>query len=195
MEVSVESIACNLFDKPWRAAMSATDADVRSQLQALLDQKSIVDKLALWCNCADTRDMTHMAEVFADDLVWDFGGETVDSSLDAVVERLVTHVGAAGNCGDRQIHLANVRVDVDGDSAESDAYFFAASAGLGPFNGQALLQWGRYRDTWERRAEGWRIVRRVYDNRFDQGPMEIVYPNEAAEMWQEGDYRRTESAK
>ena len=175
--------------------MSATDADLRSQLQTLLDQKSIADKLALWCSCADTRDMSRMAEVFADDLVWDFGGETVDHSLDAVIERLVTHVGAASNCGDRQIHLANVRVDVDGDVADSDAYFFAASAGLGPFKGQALLQWGRYRDTWQRRVAGWRIVRRVYENRFDEGPMEIVYPTGAAAMWQEGDKRRTESTK
>src|ERR1700757_2008300 len=112
------------MSNPRRTAMSATDADLRSQLHTLLDQKAIADKLALWCSCADSRDMSRMAEGFADDLVWDFGGETIDNSLDAVVKRLTPHVGAASNCGDRQIHLANLRVDVDGDVAESDAYFF-----------------------------------------------------------------------
>jgi hypothetical protein len=167
--------------------------DVTTQLRLFFDTKEIADTLALWCRCADTRDMQRMPEVFAEELVWDFGGGTVDRSLAAVIERLETHVGSAGNCGDRQIHLANLRIDVDGDTAESDAYFFAASSGVGIFQGQALLQWGSYRDGWERRSEGWRIVRRTYENRFDQGPMEIVYPTSAADLWEQGDKRRTET--
>jgi ketosteroid isomerase-like protein len=169
--------------------MSRVDADLREQLQALLDHKAISDKLAIWCRCADTRDMSRMTEVFADDLVWDFGAGTVDHGLTAVVERLVAHVGSAGNCGARQIHLANLRIDVDGDVAESEAYFFAASAGVATFAGQALLQWGNYLDHWERQDSGWRIVHRTYDNQFDLGPMEIVYPTMAADMWQPGDNR------
>lgn len=162
-----------------------------AQLQDLLDQKAIADKLALWCRCADTRDMKAMSQVFDDDVVWDFGEGTIDRGLAAVIERIGGHVGAAGNCGERQIHLANLQAAVDGDSALSEAYFFAASAGLGPFEGQALLQWGRYRDTWRRKPdEGWQIVQRIYENRFNQGPTEIVYPTIAAHLWHEGDSRR-----
>ena len=34
----------------------------------------------------------------------------------------------------------------------------AASSGIGPYEGQALLQWGNYLDHWRRGPEGWRII-------------------------------------
>jgi hypothetical protein len=172
--------------------MSAPEREVMDQLQAFQDHKAISDKLGIWCRCADTRDMEPMSDVFAEDVEWDFGGGTVDHGLSAVINRITAHVGVATNCGQRHIHLANLRVDVTGDLAESEAYFFAASAGLGRYEGQALLQWGNYLDSWERRPQGWRIVKRNYSNRFEVGPMEIVYGSAPAEMWQEGDARRSD---
>jgi hypothetical protein len=167
-----------------------TDTISADEMRQFLDHKAIADKLGVWCRCADTRDMTRMPEVFAKDVVWDFGGGTVDHGLAALIDRFTAHVGADTYCGARQIHLANIRIDITGDEAESEAYFFAASSGIGPYEGQALLQWGNYLDHWRRGPEGWRIVRRDYENRFEVGPMEIVYGSAPAQMWEEGDNRR-----
>jgi bacterioferritin-associated ferredoxin len=168
---------------------SSTDQELTAKMQDFCDNKEISDRLGVWCRCADTREMERMSEVFDEDIEWDFGGGTVDRGLQAVIDRITAHVGAASNCGQRQIHLANLRVDVTGDVAQSEAYFFSVSAGIGPYDGQALLQWGNYLDSWERGAQGWRIVKRQYENRIDIGPMDIVYATAPTEMWQEGDAR------
>ena len=134
-----------------------------------------------------------MCEVFDPDVRWDYGKGTVDVGLDAVIRRIGAHLSRAGHCGATQHHLANPRIDLDGDAAESEAYFFAAHAGTGGFAGRTLLQWGNYLDRWRRGPEGWRIVQRTYRIDISDGPLEIVYGNDTADMWQEGDDRRIDA--
>ena len=157
-----------------------------------LDSKAISDALGLWCRIVDTHDLERMPQVFAQDVHWDFGKGTVDHGLDQVVARIKAHLIIQSYCGPTHHHLANLRIDVAGDQAESEAYFCAAHAGTGPYEGQTLVQWGNYLDSWQRRPEGWRIVKRVYRIDISDGPMEIVYGNNTAAMWQEGDDRRLE---
>jgi hypothetical protein len=82
-----------------------------------------------------------------------------------------------------------MRVDIDGDTAESEAYFCGAHAGLGANEGKTLLQWGNYNDFWKRTSGGWCIVKRIYRIDISDGPMEIVYGSAPAGMWKEGDDR------
>lgn len=159
-------------------------------LQLFLDTKEITDKVGLWCRMVDGRDLSRMREVFDQMVEWDFGKGTVDHGLNQVMSRIDAHLFNDSLCGPTQHHLANMRVDVDGDCAESEAYFFAAHAGTGAFKGKTLLQWGNYNDFWRRTSQGWRIVRRVYRITLSDGPLEIVYGNGTQEMWQEGDERR-----
>ena len=170
--------------------MTSTTPDLAVFFQGYGDHREMTDRLATWCRCVDTRDMGPMTDVFDEDVVWDFGGGTVDRGLAAVVERITAHVVVATYCGNRQIHLANVRIDIDGDTARSSAYFFSTSAGIREYEGQALLEWGTYDDTWRRGSAGWRIAHRNYEMRIQSGPLEIVYGSAPAEMWQEGDHRR-----
>jgi hypothetical protein len=154
------------------------------------DTKTIQDKLGLWCRIVDTRDVVRMPEVFSEDVLWDFGKGTVDEGLLKVIARIEAHLSSAGLCGATQHHLANTRIDIDGDNAESEVYFFAAHAGAGSMTGHTLLQWGNYLDRWKRGPSGWRIVERNYRIDISDGPMEIVYGNDTAHLWQEGDDRQ-----
>lgn len=42
------------------------------------DQKTLADKLALWCVSVDTRDLKRLPEVFSDDVEWEFGEGTAE---------------------------------------------------------------------------------------------------------------------
>ena len=157
------------------------------------DTKAITDTLGLWCRIVDARALDRLPEVFDPRVRWDFGKGTVDHGLTACTARIAAHLASAGQCGATQHHLANPRIDIEGDAAESEAYFFAAHAGRRRFTGRTLLQWGNYLDRWQRGAAGWRIVERVYRIDISEGPLAIVYGNDTAVMWQDGDERRIET--
>lgn len=161
-----------------------------SSISIWWDSKAIADKLGLWCRIVDSRMLGRMSEVFAHDLEWDYGKGTIDRGLDRVIERICAHLVGQEFCGLTQHHLANPRIDIDGDEAESEAYFFAAHAGAGSYTGKTLMQWGNYLDRWFRVEGEWRIVKRVYRIDISEGPLEIVYGNDTAHLWQEGDERR-----
>jgi hypothetical protein len=161
-----------------------------SAIQKLLDHQEIADRLNIWCRSVDTRDLTTLSEVFDRDLVWDFGRGTVDTSLDQVIARIQAHMFGASFCGARHIHVSNIQTQIGGDEAESDAYFFAISAGIRDYAGRTLLEWGNYHDIWRRGPNGWRIIRRNYRMDIQEGPLEILYGSAPAQMWQEGDVRR-----
>ncbi|MCB2075738.1 MAG: nuclear transport factor 2 family protein [Rhodobiaceae bacterium] len=154
------------------------------------DTKAIADELGLWCRIVDTRSLERMPEVFAQDIHWDFGKGTADEGLDLVIARIRAHLVDQVLCGPTQHQLANTRIDIDGDQAESEAYFLAAHAGIGPYAGKTLLQWGNYLDSWRRTDDGWRIVKRVYRIDISDGPLEIVYGNDTGHLWQDGDNRK-----
>ena len=56
-------------------------------------------------------------------------------------------------------------IDINGDTAISRSYVQARHQGLGDKSHAIFDTSGEYTDRWERRAEGWRIVRR--DARWD----------------------------
>ena len=165
--------------------MSDTD-----MLKPFWDTKFITDKVGLWCRIVDTRNLDRMSEVFDASVEWDYGKGTVDFGLDTVVKRIKAHLVEGTYCGTTQHHLSNMRVDIDGDEAESEAYFVAAHAGTGENEGQTLVQWGNYNDFWKRTPDGWRIVKRIYRIDISDGPLEIVYGSAPKEMWKEDDERR-----
>jgi SnoaL-like domain len=170
--------------------MSTSIEALSHRIKLIEDRNEICDRLAIWCRSVDVRDFDLLWQVFDKDVTWDFGKGAVDNGLGHVIERIRAHIVEATYCGERQIHLANVQVEVDGDRATSEAYFFSTSAGTRGFENQALLEWGAYKDIWRRGQGGWRIVHRLYRMKIQQGPLGIVYGSAPAEMWQEGDARR-----
>lgn len=157
------------------------------------DQKTLADKLALWCVSVDTRDLKRLPEVFSEDVEWEFGEGTVDVGLDSVVARIRAHLFEDSFCGATQHGLSNTRIDIEGDEAESHAYFCAVHAGIGDYEGEILVQWGIYHDFWLRTESGWRIRKRNYQITISDGPLEIVYAGVPENFWREGDKRRLPS--
>jgi hypothetical protein len=122
-----------------------------------LDEREIVRALAHFARIADTKRYDKLDEVFAQDVCFDYGSGRVESGLAALSELLSRHLD---HCGGTQHLLGSIIVDIDADHATSHAYVQARHQRVGEFVGPVFDSNGEYVDRWERRAEGWRIVRR-----------------------------------
>jgi hypothetical protein len=138
-----------------------------SRLQELLDKQEIHDRLMLYFRGVDRGDADSISQAFHRDAVSEHGhvsftGETVGRDL----ERMCLE--GANPSG---VHFTgNELIEVDGDEAFSEVYFFAFREE--DRDGQTVLytRCGRLIDRWERRGDAWGIVhRRVVDswNRAD----------------------------
>jgi hypothetical protein len=98
-----------------------------------------------------------LAEVFADDVQFDYGSGQVEHGIAALRALLRRHLD---RCGGTQHLIGSVFVDVDGDRAISHAYVQARHQRIDDFVGPVFDSNGEYTDHWERRSAGWRIVQR-----------------------------------
>jgi ketosteroid isomerase-like protein len=131
--------------------------DAMSSLQTLLDERHIHRALARFARIADAKKFDSLAEVFADNVQFDYGSGQVERGIAALRALLHRHLD---RCGGTQHLIGSVFVDVDGDRAISHAYVQARHQRVGDFIGQVFDSNGEYVDRWERRQEGWRVVRR-----------------------------------
>lgn len=126
-------------------------------LQELLDERAIRDGLARFARAIDRRDWPALGHAFAADLSFDYGsGETQHgiAALEAQMRRFLD------GCGPTQHLIGSIIVELDGDCAVSRTYVQARHQRVGDPAGAVFDSSGEYVDRWERRAEGWRIVRR-----------------------------------
>lgn len=89
----------------------------------------------------------------------DGNGGRPHRGIDAVVATLEGTRSYAASC-----HVTgNIVIEIDGDSAIADTFgvAFVVPSGL-PEPGQVITRGLRYRDDLVRRADGWRILRRVH---------------------------------
>lgn len=126
-------------------------------LAQLLDERDIHRALSRFARIADAKRFDDLGEVFADDVTFDYGTGDDVHGIVALQELLRGHLE---HCGGTQHLIGSVTVDVDGDQAVSRAYVQARHQRAGEFVGPVLDTSGEYTDRWERRAGGWRIVRR-----------------------------------
>ena len=126
-------------------------------LSQLLDEREIHRALARFARIADTKRFDDVGEVFAVDVTYDYGTGEDQHGMAALRELLRHHLEP---CGGTQHLIGSVTVDVDGDRAVSRAYVQARHQRAGDVGGAVFDSNGEYTDRWERRAEGWRIVRR-----------------------------------
>ena len=134
-----------------------TDMSSAITLQALLDEREIIRGLSRFARILDNKQWDRLGDVFADDLSFDYGtgGDQYGmAALTTNMRRFLDH------CGGTQHLIGSILVDVDGDRATSRSYVQARHQRVDDPAGPIFDSNGEYVDQWERRAEGWRIVRR-----------------------------------
>lgn len=127
-----------------------------TSLQQLSDERDILRGLARFARLLDTKDWSSLGDVFASDLTFDYGaGEQAGIAVLEQTMRRYLDV-----CGPTQHLIGSITVDTEGDQGVSRAYVQARHQRKADPAGAIFDSTGEYIDRWQRRPEGWRIVRR-----------------------------------
>jgi 3-phenylpropionate/cinnamic acid dioxygenase small subunit len=127
-----------------------------TELQALLDEREISRALSRFARILDEKRWDDLPDVFATDLSFEYGGGE-KQGMAALEEQMRQFLDV---CGPTQHLIGSLLIDVDGDQGTSRAYVQARHQRRDDPVGAIFDSTGEYRDRWERRPEGWRIVRR-----------------------------------
>ncbi|SHN46525.1 nuclear transport factor 2 family protein [Cryptosporangium aurantiacum] len=136
------------------------------------DRSDIHDALNAYAWAIDSRDFRLLAtDVFADDVVADYGLPEPLRSADAVV----AFMDRAHRDLDATQHLiGNVTVRLSGDSATSRSYAHATLIRRGAPGGNRVVFAAYYEDEWVRTTAGWRIRSRVARMFFRDGNPRVL---------------------
>jgi hypothetical protein len=154
-------------------------------VEALLDERAILDTLYRYCDAIDHGRRDDLLDCFTDDGVWesrrvdhvarsDRGRVDLAAAFDALMERRPP--GAH-----RQLTL-NTRIALDGDAATAISYFVSVALAPAPPEGHpTLYSSGEYHDRLRRCDDGrWRLSARViHPGPPPLSPAELVPPRPA----------------
>jgi ketosteroid isomerase-like protein len=142
-------------------------------LQTLLDERAIMHGLGRFARILDGREWDAVHEVFADDVTFNYGDGREQTGIGAMTKQFRDFLGG---CGPSQHLLGTIVIKVEGDKGTSNAYVQARHQGKNGRENLRLDSNGEYVDQWERRPEGWRIVRRDVRWLVTTGDMTILGP-------------------
>jgi uncharacterized protein (TIGR02118 family) len=143
-------------------------------LAALVAERAVRDGLARFARILDGKDWAALGDVFATDVTFDYGlGER--AGMAALTENMRQFLD---RCGPSQHLIGSVTVEVaaDGAGAVSRAYVQARHQRADDPAGAVFDSNGEYIDRWERRTEGWRIVRRDALWQTHSGDPAVIHP-------------------
>ena len=150
----------NLFDRSATRMFvveERTNAVGRDPAAALLDEREIMRGLSRFARILDNKQWDRLGDVFAQDISFDYGSGKDEQGMAALTLNMRRFLD---RCGGTQHLIGSTLVDVDGDRATSRAYVQARHQRADDAAGPIFDSNGEYIDHWERRADGWRIVRR-----------------------------------
>jgi ketosteroid isomerase-like protein len=145
-----------------------------TQLQALLDEKAIVDVTIKYATALDTKDWEKLRECFTPDAVAHYGVIADCVGADAIIEQVSTGVDYLGHT---QHILTNHVVAIDGDSARSACYLQAQHLRDNSKPAWNFIMAGQYSDILVRTEDGWRISERSLDLWWTSGDSEVIARN------------------
>lgn len=125
--------------------------------QALLDEREIIRGLSRFARILDNKQWDRLSDVFAQDISFDYGTGGDQHGMAALTANMRRFLD---RCGGTQHLIGSILVDVDGDRATTRSYVQARHQRVNDPAGPIFDSNGEYVDQWERRDEGWRIVRR-----------------------------------
>jgi ketosteroid isomerase-like protein len=126
------------------------------------DQRIILNTLSEFARILDRKQWTRVGEVFADDIAFNYGDGQEQQGIAALREEFTKY---HDYCGAAQHLLGSIQLELNEDEAVTRSYVQARHQGKGDKAHLFFDTSGEYTDRWERRANGWRIVRR--DARWD----------------------------
>ena len=142
-------------------------------LQTLLDERAIAHRLGRFARILDQREWDAVHEVFAADVTFNYGDGREQSGIAAMTRQFRDFLGG---CGPSQHLLGSIVIVATGDRGTSNAYVQARHQGKDGKEHLRLDSNGEYINQWERRAEGWRIVRRDVRWLVSAGDMSVLGP-------------------
>ena len=141
-------------------------------LEDLLAERSIYRNLISFAQAMDNRDWQRFDTLTTDDIAADVG-----LGLKTGREQLVGTIRQFLDiCGTTQHMLGNILIDVDGDTATSQAYVCDMHLGSGEKSTQTFHTLGLYKDQWQKIDGQWLMTHRIKDNRATVGTMDVFSP-------------------
>jgi hypothetical protein len=130
--------------------------DDHEAMRALQDRMAITDRLHQYCYAMDRIDHELGYDVWHPDGTADYSDIFHGTGREFVDWVQAQHERMQG----RSHQVTNIRVELEGDRATSEAYVTACLR----FRSHDTVVRGRYLDTWSRRDGEWRIDARRYEN-------------------------------
>jgi hypothetical protein len=130
-------------------------------IRILLDEREIRNCVMRYCHGTDRHDWTMMANCYVVDAIDDHG------SFQGTAAQLAQYLEEkASSRGAKQHYVANQLIEIDGDDAVSEAYYFCYiefvdDAEYGGDGTKAVVIGGRYVDQLRRDSGTWRIAKRT----------------------------------
>ncbi|TQF73904.1 nuclear transport factor 2 family protein [Rhodococcus spelaei] len=144
-------------------------------LESLLAERAVTRTLTRIARAMDARDWSAFDDLVLPDATANMGAGELSGR-----ENIVANIRSfLDECGPTQHLLGNVLVDVDGDTATSQAYVSDMHVGAGDRSHLTFSTLGDYHDEWTRRGDCWQLVRRVKVNRGWVGSFEALGPGPA----------------
>lgn len=137
-------------------------------------ERVILNKLSDFPRIVDRKDWPRVSDVFAEDIRFDYGDGGEKQGLPALLQQFQTF---HDRCSAMQHLIGSVQIEIDGDSAVTRAYVQARHQGIGDKAKAFFDTHGEYIDQWQKRAEGWRIVRRDASWSMFMGDPGVLFPS------------------
>lgn len=138
-------------------------------IEQLLAERDIYRKLVKFACAMDERDWHAIEQMTLENIEADVGLGMQRGRV-VLIETFRRFLDV---CGATQHMLGNVLIDVDGDTASSQAYVADLHVGKGSKRDQTFRTLGFYNDDWVKVDGVWLMSRRVKSNRETIGSMEV----------------------
>ena len=138
-------------------------------LDTLLAERDIQKALIKFARAMDDRDWSAIEALTTEEVTGEFGTGPLKGRSE-----LVEHIRSyLDDCGPTQHLLGNFLIEVDGDSATSQAYVSDMHIGAGAKSDLTFRTLGDYHDRWRRVDDVWRMTHRQKLNHAHIGSLEI----------------------
>ena len=123
-------------------------------MQSFSDVQGISEQLTQYGCALDSRAWSSLERLFTEDAVVDYGELGVFNERAAIVGVVREFLE---QCGPTQHLIGNIRIQVNGETAQSRCYVQATHAAREAGDRGLMLLWGEYQDELQRTSDGWKI--------------------------------------